>query len=440
MPGRPPLGFLSGVILSLGTIILFVGMIYYYSELLLLHSIFSPMESKATSLLRNISAANCNNGTQEEKAFEHGNGDLQRAEKCTEKQRDKIQAQLALKSGSVGVEGCYDSSSWLGSFFTEETDIGSESFIGISVGCNRGDDAIQTARMGMMDDEFDAVTYTKALGSLPAHVACRNPPEKQANISYPKRLGEMHCIEPMPSTFKAIERATTEMSLDRKKFVVTHAAISTASGFVKFPDAKAGEETLGIGNCEDGKFNCVDVPMYSLDSYADQFVQGKGPINVLQIDVEGYDFNVMFGASSVLDRTLYLEFEHSGAGTWGSLHVQDAVKLLDGKGFTCYWASDNYLWRITQCYFDLYDSWKEWSNVVCVHRSNTKLLERMENNFLKTLADPTLEEKAKFCKMCKGPWGRCVARLTYLIQKYGNTNATQVKLEIMERGYCINPT
>merc|ERR1712127_1088658 len=97
----------------------------------------------------------------------------------------------------------------------------------------------------------------------------------------------------------------------------------------------AGSEIGGIDMCEGGKTkNCVDVPMYSLDSYADRFVRSKGPVNVLQIDVEGFDFNAMFGASSVLDRTLYLEFEHGGRGTWGALHLQDAVKLLDGKGFT----------------------------------------------------------------------------------------------------------
>lgn len=110
------------------------------------------------------------------------------------------------------------------------------------------------------------------------------------------------------------------------------------------------------------------------------------------------------------------------------------------SGFTCYWASGSNLWRITQCYFDLYDSYKTWSNVVCVHRSHTKLLERMENKFLSTLADSTLEQEAKFCSSCKGPWGRCAARVTFLAQKYGVTNATQAKLDIMKSGRCINPT
>ena len=58
----------------------------------------------------------------------------------------------------------------------------------------------------------------------------------------------------------------------------------------------------------------VEVEMYSLDSYVEKFVKSKGPINVLAIDTEGWDFDVLFGASSVLDRTYYLEFEYHMIG------------------------------------------------------------------------------------------------------------------------------
>ena len=58
----------------------------------------------------------------------------------------------------------------------------------------------------------------------------------------------------------------------------------------------------------------VEVEMYSLDSYVEKFVKSKGPINVLAIDTEGWDFDVLFGASSVLDRTYYLEFEYHEMG------------------------------------------------------------------------------------------------------------------------------
>ena len=80
----------------------------------------------------------------------------------------------------------------------------------------------------------------------------------------------------------------------------------------------------------------------------------KGMVpSIFYLYVEGYDFDVLFGASSVLDRNHYLEFEYHEQGNWGKLHIQDAVRLLDGKGFTCYWAGKNKLWRISGCYFEL---------------------------------------------------------------------------------------
>ena len=56
---------------------------------------------------------------------------------------------------------------------------------------------------------------------------------------------------------------------------------------------------------------CSDV---SLESYVAKHVKSLGPIDVLQIDVEGWDFDVLFGAGSVLDRTKYIEFEYSDIG------------------------------------------------------------------------------------------------------------------------------
>ena len=62
--------------------------------------------------------------------------------------------------------------------------------------------------------------------------------------------------------------------------------------------------------------HCVDVNMYSLDSFVRKFVKSKGPINMLSVDTEGWDFDVLFGGSSTLDRTYYLEFEYHRRGAY----------------------------------------------------------------------------------------------------------------------------
>jgi hypothetical protein len=189
-----------------------------------------------------------------------------------------------------------------------------------------------------------------------------------------------------------------------------------------------GQENLGIHDqraCQHPS-DCKKVPLYSADSYFDEFVQSKGPVNMLLIDVEGWDFDVLFGASSVLERTQYLEFEYHFKGPWGRYHLPDTVRLLDHKGFTCYWAGKHKLWRITGCHFDVYNTYHDHSNVACVHRTYEKLAERMENLFLATIEenDNILEmvdgSTVKFCKSnkWKGTNTSCDGRAQFLVSKY----------------------
>ena len=36
--------------------------------------------------------------------------------------------------------------------------------------------------------------------------------------------------------------------------------------------------------------NCIDIPIYSLDSYVENHTKSNEPINILQIDIEKWDF------------------------------------------------------------------------------------------------------------------------------------------------------
>ncbi|KAL3766071.1 hypothetical protein ACHAW5_007766 [Stephanodiscus triporus] len=245
--------------------------------------------------------------------YRHDNLNLQPEKECTEEQRNKINQKLGLESGNVQVAGCNDPD-WLDSFFEEEADIGTASFLGISVGCNKGTDAVQMARLGMSDLKINVSAWTEFLGSI--ITVC--PAREQGPVNFPKRNGEMHCIEPMLNNIILINNASQHLGLDSKEFVVTQAAISARNGVVKFPNADAGAEACGLQGCEGwvaGAENAfVEAPVYSLDSYVEKFISSKGPINLLAIDAEGWDFDALFGASSVLDRTYYLEFEYHMIG------------------------------------------------------------------------------------------------------------------------------
>lgn len=168
--------------------------------------------------------------------------------------------------------------------------------------------------------------------------------------------------------------------------------MSNEDGSVMFSDANAGVENKGISNgCERGKGHCMNVTMYSLDTYLRKFVPEGREINYLSVDVEGWDFEVLRGGSKdALRRVRYLEFEYNWMGPWASRPLSEVVDYLDGEfGFTCYWAGfDDTIWRITGCWLDHYDV-HFWSNVACVSRNFREVrevAEDMERLFRDTLA------------------------------------------------------
>lgn len=102
----------------------------------------------------------------------------------------------------------------------------------------------------------------------------------------------------------------------------------------------------------------------------------------------------------------------------------------------CYWSGRGTLWRITNCYFDVYDAWHGWSNVACVHRTHAELSRRMESTFESTLS---LDVYSKFCGGCEywpGKKVKCGGRITYLINQYGMSEQAAMA-DLMKEGKCI---
>jgi len=182
----------------------------------------------------------------------------------------------------------------------------------------------------------------------------------------------------VPSTTQILKCTREHLGLDKglSTFEVTKAAVSSADGTIGFASAAGGAENAGLDGCKE---NCEEVPMYSLQTYVNTFVKSKmAPINVLSIDVEKFDFDVLFGAGDVLDRTEYIEFEYHASRNWINYHIMDAVRLLNGKGFTCYWSGRGLLWRLTECDQEVYNHWHGWSNMACAHRSQKVLARYFE--------------------------------------------------------------
>ena len=83
--------------------------------------------------------------------------------------------------------------------------------------------------------------------------------------------------------------------MTKKGFTVTHAAISKQDGSVLFPSTQVtGKEQGSIEHCTtNSEANCVNVDMYSLDTYVSKFLSEDTQINYLSVDVEGFDQDVL---------------------------------------------------------------------------------------------------------------------------------------------------
>eukprot|EP00536_Pseudo-nitzschia_multiseries_P019177 jgi/Psemu1/70718/estExt_Genemark1.C_40350001 len=344
---------------------------------------------------------------------------------------------------------CVDSSNWLEEYYQEihanrQQEQGQEQepqFLALSVGCNKGFDALNTLRMGTNDAGFKKDSWRMAMDIKFHKGVCKQDQTEEFQVL--SHRGE--------ARLRRNTLGYKEMGLR-----VVNAAVSDRSGTVLFANDKnnqnkTGIENIGIENCklmdkQKRDEYCTSVPAWTLQEYAEKYIDntdnntttsssstsssststsstststvtkkktGKKPIiHHLSIDVEGYDADVLHGAGTdLLSRVEYLEFEYNWMGSWRKQHLYDVVSYLDGSrsrsptnsyrednnnnnnnnneeeeeerlSFTCYWAGQKRLWRITHgCWMRYYDI-HTWANVACVNRRLVpKLAAKMEDVF-----------------------------------------------------------
>jgi len=340
---------------------------------------------------------------------------------CTPSMLEAISMQLPYNrcpmENSPCVSHCIETScpeaTWLERYYAEVVHTFPVTpFVGLSIGCNKGFDAVNTLRMGSNNPRFNKEDWKVAMfgNSADSAGACSQgeSPSVELNPAQMQRPASMHCVEPVPATVERLVSSTASLGYNTnkdQKLIISPFAISKddePSGLAFPTNAKAGKENLSLGKCNKEsnweEFGCQTVPVYSMDTYGSQFMAEdlKNPeqnINILSIDAEGYDFSILQGGQKMLARSEYVEFEFHRYGTWRDHLLKDAVDMLDSLGFNCYWAGKGNLWRLNgeNCFFEHYET-KCWSNVACANRNLApELADIMEDTFLKTLRNKSFE-------------------------------------------------
>ena len=253
----------------------------------------------------------------------------------------------------------------------------------VYVGCNKGDDFINTVRVWTRDEKYSVQTLYNWMKEVKTfHFACGKDSDVSLNTLPKEKLPVMgYCIEPMESTIEMLQSAFNDLGYNEPNIKLIHAAASNYAGTAKFPNIsnKAGYAGFGLHDASTGKHNTTSVQVITLDGFirAEQIQK----IDYLSIDTEGNDMQVLLGAIHLLSAHAirYFEFEAHEKARWNTSSLRDLIELVDSMGYDCYWAMiSGKLARITGCWSDVY-LLKRWSNVVCISRRDTKVHEFMES-------------------------------------------------------------
>jgi FkbM family methyltransferase len=143
--------------------------------------------------------------------------------------------------------------------------------------------------------------------------------------------GRVLTIEPAPRSAAALEATLAANALRQAEIV--RCAIGDHDGVAQFAvpvvtSARTDTGTARIGPACAGQ-DALRVPLRSLDSLAAE--RGIARLDLIKIDVEGYERQVLDGAAAILDRhrpALVIETGHEAHGDRAAIH-----DLLAGLGY-----------------------------------------------------------------------------------------------------------
>lgn len=158
-------------------------------------------------------------------------------------------------------------------------------------------------------------------------------------------------------------------------FTLNHVAVvdSLSVKSITFPECVQGNEGCAVcvgPSCASG----TAVPAVTVDGYCSD--NGIGRVDVLSIDAEGFDPAIIAGAARTLSnhRARILQFEYHQRGLWASHSLENVTSSLSGWGYDCFFIQEqDVVIRISGCWHPSYE-FKQWSNVVCVLRTELALL------------------------------------------------------------------
>jgi len=245
----------------------------------------------------------------------------------------------------------------------------------VSVGCNKGLDLVRTSYL--FGGPIKGKKWWDTIKSIEPRIDCGACGQCETTNNFhqvEKKKVTAVCIEPLPANTKILKAGCDRLNMDWFK-VIEAAGSNSDGGTVEFPDnQKAGTEHIGQIMFENDpshkaqdKYGTIKVPVVSVDGLVE-----KGTIktvDVLMIDVEGFDPRVLHGAWKILPAVRYLEFEYHEVGLWRHTQLKTVItELYNAFSFDCFLEGKGQLWPLFP-WEDKYE-FKRWSNVLCLKHND----------------------------------------------------------------------
>lgn len=136
---------------------------------------------------------------------------------------------------------------------------------------------------------------------------------------------EVIAIEPIPSTYRKLERNVKLNKLD-ERIRCLNIGLGEREGNLRFLKDRTVMNRVAL----EGEEGTIEIAVYSLD----QILKGKDPV-FLKIDVEGFEYPVLKGAHQVLSNPslMYLMLEFNDSGTKFGYSDSEVFELVTSYGF-----------------------------------------------------------------------------------------------------------
>ena len=215
-------------------------------------------------------------------------------------------------------------------------------------------------------------------------------------------------------------KSTTDLSMSDVTTYLACAAVSDHTGVVQLPKCNPSYEACSIHfgvekNISEadtstvGAYNhtsvlpatsdTVSIPMLTLDNYMQNFTHSHmhnhkhvrrlaqflskpttpipraSQIDILLIDAEGYDALVIKGSKLLLKKKAVrcLIFEYHKVIPWSDMLLETTIQEIHSFGYDCFFEGQSRLWRISgECWHSLYE-FHQWSNVMCLLKTDVWL-------------------------------------------------------------------